>query len=144
MHFTTSVFFTICTVTTFFKDASAVPVQTSHLRTRDVFDPPITFPNQNSVFQAGETITVTWDTSSIPAGTTDLGEIALAQPTFEDENLDFDHPLATGFLLTAGQQDITFPSNLTTASNYALVLFGDSGNISPNFTILGSLGVDLR
>lgn len=45
-----------------------------------------------------------------------------------------DDPLATGFPITMGRAEITVPS-VTTRNSYILVLFGDSGNASPRFTI---------
>ncbi|KAF8519173.1 hypothetical protein JB92DRAFT_2899627 [Gautieria morchelliformis] len=128
---TTSVFFVLLAVLSTAWSTVALPV----LQARDVFDPPITSPKAGDVFTAGQTITVTWDTSSIPAGTPNEGELVLGRLEANSENLDIDHPLATGFLLTDGYHEITFPYNLTTASNYILDLFGDSGNISPTFTI---------
>lgn len=32
---------------------------------------------------------------------------------------------------------VSIPSNLTTRNDYIIILFGDSGNISPDFTIQG-------
>ena len=44
------------------------------------------------------------------------------------------HPLATNFLLTNGEQRITVP-HVPTKHSYIIVLYGDSGNRSPEFTI---------
>ena len=113
-------------------------------------------------------------TDELPKGTPNKGEIVLGHITSDgSENLDIgasfllflvttishrrtatDHPLATGFLLTDGQHDITFPEDLETLDTYVLdreytlpppapplpplhlyAVFGDSGNISPEFTI---------
>jgi hypothetical protein len=52
------------------------------------------------------------------------------------ENLDVANPLAQGFKLAAGT--VTFPvPKVTPNDNYIVVLFGDSGNASPKFTISG-------
>ncbi|KAF8519175.1 hypothetical protein JB92DRAFT_2899680 [Gautieria morchelliformis] len=126
---TTSVFFGLVAVLSTAWSTVALPV----LQEREVFDPPITFPKAGDVFTAGQTITVTWDTSSIPAGTPNLGELVL-RLEINGGSVGIG-PLADGFLLTDGSQQITFPSNLTTSPNYILNLFGDSGNLSPAFTI---------
>ncbi|KAF8592125.1 hypothetical protein K439DRAFT_1324806 [Ramaria rubella] len=98
----------------------------------EVFDPPILIPNATTVWTAGQTHNVTWDTSSLPPMTPNAGTIVLRTPTAGIGTL------ATGFLLTAGIQSITLPENLTTENDYFLVLFGDSGNTSPEFTILAA------
>jgi len=131
MQFTTSVFAALLVVLSMTWSTLALPV----LLEREVFDPPITFPKAGNVFKAGQTITVKWDTSSLPKDTPNKGEIVLGHLTEGSENLDVDHPLASDFLLTAGSQKITFPSNLETKTNYILDLFGDSGNISEEFTV---------
>ena len=48
--------------------------------------------------------------------------------------LPAENPLAKDFPITAGHTEITVPS-VTTRDSYILVLFGDSGNASPMFTI---------
>lgn len=45
-----------------------------------------------------------------------------------------DHPLAADFLLTKGEQTITVP-NVATKHSYIIVLYGDSGDRTPKFTI---------
>jgi hypothetical protein len=49
-------------------------------------------------------------------------------------NLQMDSPLAEGFRLRAGKQEITVPS-VPQRNDYIVVLMGDSGNQSPTFTI---------
>ena len=44
------------------------------------------------------------------------------------------HPLATNFLLTNGEQRITVP-NVPTKHSYIIVLYGDSGDRTGEFTI---------
>lgn len=46
-----------------------------------------------------------------------------------------DWDLADKFRLNSGSQRITLPKDLETRSTYIVVLFGDSGNASPEFTI---------
>jgi hypothetical protein len=50
------------------------------------------------------------------------------------ENLDVDHPLAQDFPLDAGKVKFVVPP-VKPRHNYVIALFGDSGNISPKFTI---------
>ncbi|KAF5382306.1 hypothetical protein D9757_008474 [Collybiopsis confluens] len=105
---------------------------------RDVVDPPITSPTASTVWHSGDTVTVTWDTSNINASqlTSPNGMLVLgwmANPT-DSEHLMLDPPLAKNFPLIAGNVSFTVPS-VVTRTNYIVVLFGDSGNISPTFTI---------
>ncbi|KAF7985608.1 hypothetical protein HWV62_3919 [Athelia sp. TMB] len=58
------------------------------------------------------------------------GVVVLAKDGIED----VDHPLASGFNILDGHVVIKVPK-VSTGSKYALVLFGDSGNYSPKFTI---------
>ncbi|KIK57146.1 hypothetical protein GYMLUDRAFT_46378 [Collybiopsis luxurians FD-317 M1] len=121
----------------FFSVVRALPT----LLSRDVVDPPITSPTASTVWHSGETVTVTWDTSNINASTltNPNGEVVLgwmANPT-DSEHLMLNPPLAQNFPLIAGNVTFTVPS-VVTRTNYIVVLFGDSGNISPTFTILGT------
>lgn len=57
MQFTTSsVFFVLLAMLSTAWSTLALPV----LQSREVFDPPITFPKAGDVFSAGQTIKVTW------------------------------------------------------------------------------------
>ncbi|KAG2183236.1 hypothetical protein INT43_006240 [Umbelopsis isabellina] len=49
-----------------------------------------------------------------------------------------DWTLANNFKLVSGSHNITLPSDLSTKHSYIIVLFGDSGNASPEFTIVKS------
>ncbi|KZV63034.1 hypothetical protein PENSPDRAFT_692023 [Peniophora sp. CONT] len=42
---------------------------------------------------------------------------------------------ARDFDLLAGSVNVTVPAGLKTAKNYSITLYGDSGNISPDFEI---------
>jgi hypothetical protein len=46
-----------------------------------------------------------------------------------------DWELASGFKLDAGSQEVKIPRDLQTRNSYIIVLIGDSGNASPQFTI---------
>ncbi|KAJ3777940.1 hypothetical protein FB446DRAFT_633167 [Lentinula raphanica] len=122
----------------FFSLVRALPT----LLSREVFDPPITSPTASTVWQVGQTVTVTWDTTNLPPasqltdpnGTVVLGY--MTSPT-DSEHLMIDSPLAQDFPLSDGQVSFTVPS-VVSRTDYIIALFGDSGNISPTFTIQGT------
>ncbi|TFY51917.1 hypothetical protein EVG20_g10782, partial [Dentipellis fragilis] len=102
-----------------------------------VVAPHITSPTAGQVWKVGSSQNVTWDTSAIPAtrqnstGTLLLGY----QDGLEGgEHLDIAHPLANYFPLSAGSVQVTVP-NVTARTDYIVVLIGDSGNASPEFSI---------
>ncbi|KAJ7367105.1 hypothetical protein DFH08DRAFT_836562 [Mycena albidolilacea] len=105
------------------------------LDSRTVFAPPITSPTEQSVWKVGQTQTVTWDATGIPAGVMGKIQLGYLDPNSPGEHLST--ILATGFNLTDEKVRITVPP-VVTRSSYIVVLFGDSGNISPQFTIQGS------
>ncbi|KAI0628949.1 hypothetical protein C8Q77DRAFT_1066517 [Trametes polyzona] len=92
-------------------------------------------PKAGDVWKIGSTQTITWDTSSLPAGDSTVAPIFLGflNDGSSDEHLDVDHPLATNVPLAAGKVSVTVPA-VTPGDNYIVSLFG-SGNISPEFTI---------
>ncbi|KAJ2964886.1 hypothetical protein NQZ79_g317 [Umbelopsis isabellina] len=106
-----------------------------------VYSPKILTPNSKSYWRAGQTYTVVWDPESagieIPANVT--GSIMLGY--LENGNIYNEHlywTLADNFKLVSGSHNITLPSDLATKHSYIIVLFGDSGNASPEFTIVKS------
>ncbi|KAG1885031.1 hypothetical protein F4604DRAFT_1676456 [Suillus subluteus] len=100
---------------------------------RDVFVPPIIYPHASVVWIAGQHHNVTWETDDAPVNITNgIGRVYLATNTI----IDLDHPLAVGFNILDGRVAIQVPS-VPTGQNYSIVLFGDSGNYSPQFTIVG-------
>jgi hypothetical protein len=46
------------------------------------------------------------------------------------------NPIAQGFPLSAGQASVTVPEDTQPGYDWIVVLFGDSGNWSPTFTIV--------
>jgi len=124
MTFVTSLFiFTIF-------GAVASPVT---LDTRDVFVPPILYPRAGAVWKSGETHTVVWDTKNAPVNITNkIGRIMLRK-----QDLTTPLILAQNFDILAGKQTVKVPL-VVEGDDYNLVLFGDSGNFSPKFTIKGS------
>jgi len=106
------------------------------LVSRDVVSPPITSPTATTVWYVGQTQTVTWSTTDLPVNQTNpVGMLVLGYWYNNSENLMLDTPLATNLNYSVGQAQITVP-NVPTGSDYIVVLFGDSGNASPEFTIL--------
>ncbi|KZT73859.1 hypothetical protein DAEQUDRAFT_721322 [Daedalea quercina L-15889] len=107
---------------------SAFPVR------RDVWDPQILSPNASTVWVVGQTYNVTWNTTDAPAHITNsIGTVVLATNGTED----YENPLAANFSILLGSISITVP-DVEPGSDYAIVLFGDSGNFSPDFTIASS------
>ncbi|KAJ7928072.1 hypothetical protein B0H13DRAFT_1969213 [Mycena leptocephala] len=104
------------------------------LDSRTVFDPPITSPTAQSIWKVGEVQTVTWNATGIPAGVTGKIMLGYLSPDSEGEHLS--DTLASGFNLTDEKVKVTVPA-VVSRTSYIVVLFGDSGNISPEFTIQG-------
>ncbi|KAI0040420.1 hypothetical protein FA95DRAFT_1451833, partial [Auriscalpium vulgare] len=99
--------------------------------------PAVTAPAAGAVWPALSHQLVEWDTAHIPAdGRNNTGLVLLGHgvPGSDSENLDIDHPLASGFKITAGKVAVVAP-NVTAGTAYFVVLFGDSGNRSPAFSI---------
>ncbi|KAI0659944.1 hypothetical protein C8Q70DRAFT_105287 [Cubamyces menziesii] len=101
------------------------------------FEPHITAPTAGAVWHIGSTQNVTWDTSNIPpSNVNQTGLILLGYLVdgSEDEHLDGQHPLAVNFPITAGYASVVVP-DVAPRDDYIVVLFGNSGNASPQFTI---------
>ncbi|TFK75403.1 hypothetical protein BDN72DRAFT_516476 [Pluteus cervinus] len=125
MKFTTSIFNAAMTASIVFTSTYALPVST-----RDVFVPPVLTPAEGAVWPIGSTQTVTWDVTNPPKQITNpVGRILLRQG-----GLTTNITLASGFDILLGTIDVTVP-DVTPDSDYAIVLFGDSGNFSPDFII---------
>ncbi|EKM50800.1 uncharacterized protein PHACADRAFT_104481 [Phanerochaete carnosa HHB-10118-sp] len=101
-------------------------------RPQDVWDPTITSPTAGVRWLPGDTHNITWDTSNAPADISEGSQVVLAKGGV----LDSANPLAQGFDLRAGFVPVTIPVDTIAGDDYAIVLFGDSGNLSPTFTIL--------
>ncbi|GLB45477.1 hypothetical protein LshimejAT787_2300370 [Lyophyllum shimeji] len=118
----------ILTIITFLTLVAAAPVNP-----RDVYVPPVLYPHQGTVWRRGSTHNVTWDTSNPPKQITNRkGMIVLAKG---DRLIGLDHPLAQGFDVLNGRQEVTIPADTEPGNDYSVVLFGDSGNNSQRFTI---------
>ncbi|KAH7913684.1 hypothetical protein BJ138DRAFT_1145500 [Hygrophoropsis aurantiaca] len=121
------ILFALLAFFTFFSIVSASPIQVSQ---RDVWTPDVTAPTTGAIWIIGETYTVTWDTSSPPAQVTNPnGKIYLRQGNTTQSSPIVQVPLS------AGQADVTVPEDATPGDDWRIVLFGDSGNWSNQFTI---------
>jgi len=108
----------------------ALPV---HLGVRDVFVPPILYPTAGTIWRVGEEHQVTWDTSDHPVNITNkVGKIMLRKGDFTTPLI-----LANDFDILLGQANVTVPW-VEDGDDYQVVVFGDSGNFSPEFTITGA------
>ncbi|KAH9955135.1 hypothetical protein BC827DRAFT_1238381 [Russula dissimulans] len=101
---------------------------------RLVIDPSITSPSADTVWTPGNEELVTWDPSMVPATGNYTGTLLLGNPNANGENLDLNNPLADGFSLRDGSVRVICPK-VPPGNTYIVVLFGDSGNASPRFTI---------
>jgi len=102
------------------------------LLVRDVYDPQVLYPNNTTVWAAGEKHHVVWDTSNPPEQITNtIGEVYLRK----GDLTDVDHPLASNFSILLGRIEIQVP-DVEPDNDYRIVLMGDSGNWSPEFTIV--------
>jgi len=102
----------------------------TELDTRDVFVPPITYPHSGTVWKVGQRHNVTWDTSNRPVRITNsVGRILLRRGDRTTSLV-----LADNFSILLGRIEVVVP-RVPHDSDYQLVLFGDSGNFSPKFTI---------
>jgi len=119
--------------TTMFQLVGSVPIDAHELI---VFNPKITAPTASASWPRGSVQTVSWDTKGIPREIIhNTGVLLLGYLENDSENLDIDNPLATRFPIMAGSVKVTMPRDIPSRDDYFVVLFGDSGNRSPNFRI---------
>ncbi|PWN43292.1 hypothetical protein IE81DRAFT_94370 [Ceraceosorus guamensis] len=104
---------------------------------RIVYNPKITSPTAETVWNAGQTYKVTWSTDDIPADAKEYkGMVKLGyEPADGEGGLNLKKTLAKDFQLTDNEVEVTIPENQEERSDYIIVLMGDSGNASPHFTI---------
>ncbi|KIK04102.1 hypothetical protein K443DRAFT_676234 [Laccaria amethystina LaAM-08-1] len=125
--FLTTIIFTLCALFSF---STAAPISAELLK-RDVFDPPVISPGKGTVWKVDTEQTVTWNVTNPPKQiTNNKGEIILSN----NGVLDFAHPLATGFDIMLGKITVRVP-NVPSGHKYQVIVFGDSGNNGPYFTI---------
>ncbi|GLB45469.1 putative ser-Thr-rich glycosyl-phosphatidyl-inositol-anchored membrane family protein [Lyophyllum shimeji] len=119
---------------------SANPVLCPGLSRRTVYNPEITSPTAGTTWTIGSQVTVTWDVSGIPQDhRTAKSRVVLGwiEPGELNEHLDLEHPLAQDFPVGQGQASFVVPE-VQPRDNYVVVVFGDSGNHSPPFSIRAS------
>ncbi|PBK91946.1 hypothetical protein ARMGADRAFT_967767 [Armillaria gallica] len=126
MNFTSLLFAFVSVFTLVF----AIPV---NLDKRDVFVPPILYPHSGTVWTINQRHNVTWDTSNAPVNITNSRGIIMLRK----DNRATPLIIAEGFDIRLGRFEITVPW-VVQGDDYSLVLFGDSGNWSENFTITGA------
>jgi len=102
-----------------------------NLAARDVFVPPVLEPTSSTVWIVGQQAEVTWDTSNHPVNITNsIGRIMLRKSGLATPVI-----LASNFSILDGQVNVTVPWVID-GNDYQIVLFGDSGNFSPDFSIV--------
>ncbi|KAI0372273.1 hypothetical protein BV20DRAFT_964416 [Pilatotrama ljubarskyi] len=141
----TAVFAALAAAATAVTAAPAYASTFTSPKTEIVFRPHVTSPKAGDVWPAGSVQTVTWDTSDIPEESKNqTGLILLGYIEGDDinEHLDVANPLAVNFPITAGSAQVKVPE-VTPRNDYVVVLFGDSGNTSPKFTITTDAGSSL-
>ncbi|KAF7370070.1 hypothetical protein MSAN_00637000 [Mycena sanguinolenta] len=115
---------------TFLAATALTVVRAIPLERRDVYTPPVLYPHDGTVWYVGQRHNVTWDTSDPPVNITNkIGRIMLRK-----SNLTTPLILADNFSILLGRIEVTVPW-VVDGSDYQIVLFGDSGNLSPFFTI---------
>ncbi|KAJ7277500.1 hypothetical protein C8J57DRAFT_1504332 [Mycena rebaudengoi] len=122
MKFTIALSFVLAAIA----GVGAVPAGPVDPVANDVFVPPILTPAAGTVWESFQRQSVTWDASNAPNTISNRASILLARDGVEFPCSDFD--------LHAGFVELTVPHVLS-GSDYQIVLFGDSGNLSPMFTI---------
>jgi len=109
-------------------------VHASPIEPRSVWTPHIKYPHRGTVWHIGEAHNVKWIIDDCPPTLTNpVGEVRLRK-----NGNTLPEPLAAAFDLRSGSIAIQVP-NVPPGDDYQLVLFGDSGNFSPSFTILHPL-----
>ncbi|KAJ7154092.1 hypothetical protein C8R46DRAFT_1197095 [Mycena filopes] len=99
----------------------------------EVFSPRVTFPTAGTVLVSNATTTITWDTTNAPVIISNEGLLMLRKGVLTAPFI-----LAEGFDLRTGSLAIKVP-NVLADNDYEFVLFGDSGNFSPTFTIQSNI-----
>jgi len=125
--------FTIITTFAYFLLAfSFFTVFAAPLESRDVFVPPLLYPHHGTMWRVGEDHHVVWNTTGAPVSITNqIGEIFLRK-----DGVTGNVPLAMDFDILLGRIEVRVPW-VASGDGYQVVLIGDSGNFSPNFTICG-------
>ncbi|KAJ4478461.1 hypothetical protein J3R30DRAFT_3280593 [Lentinula aciculospora] len=113
---------------------SASPVSNEARMILDVWAPKIISPNATTVWAEGQQYNVTWDTSDAPVNISNGAAVRLGK-----DKVLTNTTLASGFDLRQGWVTITCPSDVIPGDDYSIILFGDSGDQSEQFTITETL-----
>jgi len=100
------------------------------LAVRDVYVPHLTSPHNGATWKIGTSHNVTWDNSNPPQEITNPDGVIYLRKGDETTNI----VLASNFKILDGHVTVKVP-NVQPGNDYCLVLFGDSGNFGPQFTI---------
>ncbi|KAJ7097175.1 hypothetical protein B0H15DRAFT_797882 [Mycena belliarum] len=100
---------------------------------RDVYVPPVLHPRAGTVWTVGRTRNVVWNVTNPPTSITNgIGRIMLRKGARTTPVI-----LQANFSILLGQIQVKVPW-VENGNDYRVVLFGDSGNFSPAFTITGA------
>ncbi|KAK0216626.1 hypothetical protein EDD85DRAFT_743705, partial [Armillaria nabsnona] len=104
---------------------------------RDIFTPPITSPSTGTVWTVKTIQNVTWDTSNPPSPITDRNRSSIMLVKSGGQLPGKSLVLVDQFDILLGSIEVQVPWVIE-GDDYALVLFGNSGNRGGSFTITGS------
>ncbi|KAF8914889.1 hypothetical protein CPB85DRAFT_1433370 [Mucidula mucida] len=118
----------------------AYPARSTRPQNLIVWNPKITSPKPgDKAWVSNERRNVTWSVDDIPPEKrNDTGKVVLGHWDMDgqNENLNYTHPIARDFPLITGWIECTMPPHVPSGNQYFVVLFGDSGNTSPTFSVI--------
>ncbi|KAJ3725153.1 hypothetical protein C8R42DRAFT_718644 [Lentinula raphanica] len=114
----------------FIASAFALFVASAKAAPTDIWDPTITSPVTGTVWTIGTVVNVTWSTADQPATVSNAGQIYLAKDEVSMMSLSPEFSLVDA----NGAYSVTVP-DVPAGDDYQVILYGDSGNIGPSFTI---------
>ncbi|EKM51842.1 uncharacterized protein PHACADRAFT_31642 [Phanerochaete carnosa HHB-10118-sp] len=101
----------------------------------DLWIPPVIEPSADTVWVVGQFYNITWDNSDPPVNITDsLGHAYLVKDFLLDPNQP---QIASNFPLRQGWVTVQAP-DVAPADDYSILLFGDSSNFGPEFSIVSA------
>ncbi|TFK71399.1 hypothetical protein BDN72DRAFT_895644 [Pluteus cervinus] len=118
-----------------FLAVSSASVISAQPQRRDVWNPRVLYPNSQTTWQPKDFHNVTWSLADEPAQITNPIGFITVQQVGGTETIPL--IIQNNFELTAGRVEVQVPWLFP--GQYQLILFGDSGNLSENFTIGGTL-----
>ncbi|TCD66791.1 hypothetical protein EIP91_000927 [Steccherinum ochraceum] len=135
MKFTTAfTTFLTCAFATPALFASATPVAEHELVKRVVYSPHITSPTHRTIWQSGQSVNITWDTSDAPPPDQITNRYGKVEIRWDHTATPF--LLASGFDILNGWVQVGVPL-VETRYDYSIVLYGDGNNASADFEIDG-------